>query len=323
MPNVHDVAGVFLMGLATMVTYVSRAQDYPSKPIRLIAGSPGGGVDFAARIIAQSMTGDVGQPVIVENRSSAGGTVAAQIVNKAAPDGYTLLFYGSPVWLAPYMRDNVDYDPLKDFAPITLAVSQPNILIMHPSLPVKSVKELIALADARPGAINYSSGSTGASSHLAAELLKSTARINLVRINYTGSAPALNALISGEIQVMFVAGGSVESHINSGRLRALAVTSAQPSALAPGLPTMASAGLPGYEAVAIYGAFAPAKTPLALVNRINQQFVRVVQRPEIKERFFKTGVEAVGSTPQEFAAAVKAEMTVMGKLIRNAGIRGD
>jgi tripartite-type tricarboxylate transporter receptor subunit TctC len=311
----------FLVGLVAQgIVY---GQDYPAKPIHFIAGSAGGGVDFAARIIAQSMTGDVGQPVIVENRSSAGGTVAALAVMKSAPDGYTLLFYGSPVWLAPFMRDNVEYDPLKDFAPVTLAVSQPNLLIVHPSLPVGSVKELISLAKARPGALNYTSGSTGTSSHLAAELLKARAGIDLVRIGYSGSAPALIALISGEIQVMFVAAGSVEAQIKSGRLRAIAVTSAKPSVLAPGLPTIASAGLPGYEAVAIYGVFAPARTPGALVNRINQQFVHVLQKADIKERFLKAGVEAIGSSQQEFGAAVKGEMTVMGALIKQLRIRGD
>ncbi len=302
---------------------VACAQDYPVRPVHFIAGSAGGGVDFAARIIAQSMTGDVGQPVIVENRSSAGGTVAALAVMKAVPDGHTLLFYGSPVWLAPFMRDRVEYDPLRDFAPVTLAVSQPNILIVHPSLPVKSLKDLITLARSRPGALNYSSGSTGTSSHLAAELLKSRAGIDLVRVGYSGSAPALIALISGEIQIMFVAAGSVESQIKSGRLRAVAVTSAQPSALAPGIPTIASSGLPGYDAVAIYGVFAPAKTPAALVNRINQVIVRVLQKTDIKERFLKSGVEPVGSSPQEFGAAVKDEMSVMGELIRKLGIRGE
>jgi tripartite-type tricarboxylate transporter receptor subunit TctC len=323
MQNTRVINIVYVITLTAIGAGVACAQDYPVKPIRMIAGSAGGGVDFAARIIAQSMTGDVGQPVIVENHSSAGGTVAAQMVKRAAPDGYMLLIYGSPMWLAPYMRENVDYDPVRDFAPVTLAVSQPNILIVHPSLPVKSVKELIALAKSRPGALNYSSGSTGAASHLAAELLKSMAKVDLVRISYTGSAPALNALISGEIQVMFVAAGSVESHLHSGRLRSLAVTSAQPSTLAPGLPTMASAGLSGYESVAVYGVFAPVKTPATLVNRINQQFVRVLQRPEIKARFFKSGVEAVGSSPQEFGAAVKSEISIMGKLIKEVGIRGD
>ncbi|MBI4189180.1 MAG: tripartite tricarboxylate transporter substrate binding protein [Betaproteobacteria bacterium] len=319
----RHVAGVLAVGLTVLGAGAARGQEYPNRPVRIIAGSPGGGVDFAARLIAQELAGSLGRQVIVENRGSGGGAIAAQTVVRAPPDGYTLLFYGSPIWLAPFLRDNVDYDPMRDFSPITLAVSQPNILVVHPSLPVKSVRELIALAKARPGALNYTSGSAGSSSHLAGELLKAMAGVDIVRINYVGTGPALNALISGEMQMMFVPTGAAGQHVKSGRLRALAVTSAQPSALAPDLPTMAASGLPGYDSVATYGAFAPAKTPAPLINRLNQEFVRVLQTPQVKDRFFRSGVETVGSSPQEFAAVVKSEMTNMGKLIKAVGIRGD
>ena len=296
------------------------SQDFPNKPVRIVTAAPGGVSDLGARLIAQGLTASLGEPVIVDNRG--GGAIAAPLVAKAAPDGYTLLYHGSNIWLLPLMQ-SVSYDPVKDLSPITQAGGSPNILAVHPSLPVKSVKELISLAKARPGELNYAGGTTGSTIHIASELFKAMAGVNIVRIPYKGTAQALNDVISGHVQVMFPNAGSGSPHVKSGRLRALAVTSAQPSTLLPGLPTVAASGVPGYEAVAMTAMFAPAKTPAPVINRLNQEIVRVLNQTDVKQRFLDSGVEVVGSSPEEFAAAMKSDMSRVGKVIRDAGIRAD
>jgi tripartite-type tricarboxylate transporter receptor subunit TctC len=297
------------------------AQKYPTKPIRLVISGIAGTSNFAARMIAQGLSNSLGQQVVVDGRE--GGVIAAEFVAKAAPDGYTLHLNGSALWLLPYMRSHVPYDPVRDFAPISLVVSTPNILVVHPSVPATSVKQLIALATSKPGELNCATGNAGTSNHLAAELFKSMARVNITRIPYKGAAPAINDLMSGQVQLMFGSASAVAQHVQSGRLRALAVTSAQPSALAPGLPTVAAAGVPGYSLVAAFGMFAPARTPSAIVNRLQEHIVRILREPETKERLFKAGSEAAGSSPEEFASTIKAEMTTLGKLITDAGIRDE
>ncbi len=298
-------------------------QAYPVKPIRIVTAEAGGGNDFAARAIVRGIADSMGQQLIVDNRGGAGGIIAAEIVARAAPDGYTLLVYASNIWIIPLLKKNVPYDMAKDFAPITWAARSPSTLVVHPSLPVKSVKDLIAIAKAKPGQLNYGSGGSGATTHLAAELFKSMAKVNIVRVTYRGNAPALNDLIAGQIQVMFATAGTVAPHIGSGRLRALAVTSAQPTALSPGLPTVASSGLPGYESLSIYGVFAPSKTPTAIIQQLNREMVRVLHRADVKEQFFNAGVETVGSSPEAFAAAIKSDVARMAKVINEAGIRED
>ncbi len=295
------------------------AQTYPTKPVRIIATEAGGITDFVARLIAQEITGSLGQQVIVENRPNS--VVLGDTVIKAAPDGYTLLNAGPAVWLLQFLQDNVSYDPLKDFAPVTLATRSPSIFVAHPSLPVRNIKELIALAKSRPGELNYASSGVGSSSHIAPELLKSMAGVNIVRVPYKGAGPAVNDLIGGHVQLMSVVIATGMPHVKSGKLRGLAVTSLQPSALAPGFATVASSGLPGYESVSIQGLFVPAKTPAAIVTRLNQEIVRAVNKPELKEKFILSGVEPVGSTPEELVAAVKAEMTKSGKIIKDISIR--
>ncbi|MBI4191497.1 MAG: tripartite tricarboxylate transporter substrate binding protein [Betaproteobacteria bacterium] len=295
-------------------------QDYPNKPIRIVTGTAGGGLDFAARLMASGLVSSMGQQVIIENR---GFVMAPPTVAKARPDGYTLLFFGSPFWLAPLMRTDLSYDPVKDFSPITLAVTSPDILVVHPSLPVKSVKELIALAKARPGELNYASSAIGAGSHLAGELFKAMAGVNILHIPYKGVTVALNDLIGGQVQVMFATAGASSPHIKSGRIRALAVGSPKPSALFPGLPPVADSGLPGYQSVGIYGIFAPAGTPAAVIDRLHQEFVRALNRADVKEKLLNSGVEAVGSTPPQLAAAVKSDMTRLGKLIKDLDIRSN
>lgn len=317
------IIGGILAGITLLATGVARGQDYPNRPIQMVTSEPGGGNDFAARLIAQGLAGNLGQQVIVSNRGAAGGVIAAETVAKAPPDGYTLLFYGSNIWLMPFLRNKVPYDPVRDFAAVTLAVRAPIILVTHPSIAVTSVEELIALAKASPGRLNYGSGATGSASQIATELFKAMAGVDIAKISYKGNGPALNALIAGEVQLAFATPGSVAPHIKSGRLKALAVTSAQPSALVPGLPTVAASGLSGYEATSIVGVFAPAKTPATLINRLNREFVRVLNRADVKERFFNVGVETVGSSPEEFAATVKSEMARLGAVIRNAGIHDE
>ena len=306
---------------ASLAAPMATAQVYPVKSIRVVTGGVGSGSDFVARLIAQGLSASLGRQVIVDNRGSA--TIPGEIVARSMPDGYTLLLYGNAMWLSPFMQERVPYDAIKDFAPISLTTTTPNILIARSTVPANSVKELIALAKSKPGELNYGSGPAGSLSHLAADLFKVMAGINVVRVNYKGIGLALNNLLAGEVQLMFPTPSSVMAHIKSGRLKALAVTSAQPSALVPGVPTVASSGLPGYTSVDIQAMFAPAATPAAIVNRVNRETVRLVTGTDMKDRLFSAGVEAVGSPPAHLAAAVKSEMTSMGKVIRDAGIRGE
>jgi tripartite-type tricarboxylate transporter receptor subunit TctC len=315
------VSCVFAPGVGIFCAGAAFGQNYPVKPIRIVTAEPGGGNDFAARVLAQGLTRSLGQPVIVENRGGAGGAIAAETAEKAPPDGYTLLLYAGNIWTIPLLRSNVQYDAIRDFSPITWVARSPNTVVVHPSLPVRSVKELIALAKARPGQLNYASGGSGSATHLSVELFKAMAGVNIVRVPYKGNAPALNDLIAGQVQLMFVTAATGAPHFASGRLRALAVTSAEPSILAPGLPTVASSGLPGYESISIYGFFAPSKTPASIIRLLNQESAQYLKTADVRERFFKVGVETVGSTPEEFAAAIKSDMAKMAKVIKDAGIR--
>ena len=310
---------IFGVALALVLCSVSTiaAATYPDKPIRMLTSEAGGGSDFVARLVAQGMGTHLGQRVVVDNR----GMIAAEIAKYAAPDGYTLLLYGSPLWLSPFLREKLPYDPVRDYAPVSLVVSTPNVMVVHPGVAAQTVGEFIALAKTRPGMLNYSSASTGSTQHLAAELFKNMAGLNIVRIPYKGSGPALNAVIAGQVQLMFPSAGSATQHVKAGRLRALAVTTAQPSALLPGLPTVAASGLPGYESTSPFGVFAPANTPQAIIARLGRDIAQGLSDTEIKARFNGAGVETVGSTPAELGAMVKAEMTKWGKLIRESGIR--
>ena len=306
-----------LLAMLLSVIGNANAQAYPTKPVRIVVTGVGSGGDFAARLIAQGVTATLGQALIVDNRGS--GNLPAEIVAKAAPDGYTLCLSAAPLWITPFLRKTA-YDPLRDFAPVTLAISSPNILVVHPALPVKSVRDLIALIRAKPGALNYATSGIGASSFLAAELFKSMLRADMVRVNYKSGGLALTELISGQVQLMFANAGSVATHLQSGRLKALAVTSAKPSALMPGLPTIAAGGLPGYELVSVQGIFAPAGTPEAVITRLNREFIPFLRRADTREKFFAAGVEVIGGTPEELAATLKSEMARLGKVIQATGI---
>ena len=300
---------------------MAQAEKYPAKAIRIVTAEVGGGNDYTSRVIAQGLAPVFGRQVVVENR---GGSVivAADLVMHAAPDGHTVLLYGSNMWILPFMREHVPYDMFRDFAPVTLAVSSPSILVVHPSLPVKSAKDLIALARARPNELNYAAA-PGGLIHIAAELFNVMAGVKMVHVAYKGGGPSLTALIGGEVQLMFPTAGTVAAHLNSGRLRALAVTSAKPSALFPKLPTIAATGLPGYEAVSRFAVFAPARTPDAIVARLNQEIVRVLGRSDAIAKLNAAGIEPVASTAVQLTATIKSEMATLGKVIKNAGIRVD
>lgn len=319
MPQFRLVPWVISAGLMLLANGVP-AQSYPAKPIRIVTPGSGGGADFAARLIAPALIASLGQQVIVDNRPSA--IIPGEIVSKAPPDGYTLLIYGPPFWVGP-LFEKTPYDPVRDFQSITAAIRQPNILVVHPSLPVKSVNDLIALAKARPGALNYASIATGSSSHLAGELFKSMAGVSLVRVNYKGSGAALVALLAGEVELSFANAVSVAGAVRSGRLRALAVTTAQPTPLAPGLPTVAASGLPGYESASMIAVFAPAATPAAIIDRLNREIVTALNRADIRKKFFNAGSEVIGSSPEALTAAIKSEIARLGKVIKAAGIKAD
>ena len=279
-------------------------------------------MDTAARLIAQGLTARLGEQVIIENRGGS-GAIAAEIVARAPADGHSLILYGSALWLTPYLQQHASYDPVRDFAPITLAITSPNVFVVHPLFAASSVKELIAIAKARPGELNYASTGTGSSPHLAGELFKFMAGVNIVHINYKAAAQAISELIAGQNQLAIATAASATPHVKSGRLRAMAVTTAQPSALFPGIPSVAASGLPGYEAPSLFALFAPTKTPERIIQRLNQEVVRVLALADVKEKFFNTGVETVGSAPAELGATVKSEMARMGKLIRDVGIRAE
>ncbi len=286
--------------------------------MRIVTSEAGGGNDLQARMIARGLSGALGQQVIVENRPS--GVIPGEIVSRASPNGYTLLLYNNTLWTGPLIQQT-PYDMVRDFAPVTTATISPNVLVVNPASPANSVAELIALAKSKPGGLNYASSGTGATNHLAAELFKTMAGVDIVRIGYKGAGPGLNDLIANQIQVMFPTAGAAAPHVKAGRVKALAVTSAERSSIAPQLPTIAASGLPGYESLAIYGIFVPAGTPRALVNRLNGEIARILGSADVKEKFFSMGMEAVGGTPEQLAARVRADVVRMGKVIRDAGIR--
>ncbi len=298
---------------------VAAAQPYPYKPVRMLSAEVGGGADLAARVIAQRMAVPLGKQVVVENRP---GRLIGDMLVKATPDGYTLLLISSTIMFAPLFGETF-YDPIKDFAPISMVATNPNVVVVHASVAVNSVKELIALARAKPGQLNYGAAGTGSSIHLAVELFKQMAGVDITRISYKGAGPAVNDLLGGQVQLMFATAGSVMRHVSTGRLRALAVTSARPSPLAPGLPTVAASGLPGYEMVAIYALAAPARTPPAILRQLNQAVVESLADPELKERYLTSGMEAASSSPEALAARVKTEIATVAKLIKTAGIRAE
>ena len=293
------------------------AQDFPSKPIRVITSSFGGGADFAARVAAQGMAETLGQQVVVDNR--AGGLIAIEAVAKAPPDGYSLLVDGTGLWVGPLLR-RASYDTVRDFSPVALIAGAPNILVVHPSLPVKTVQNLIDLAKRRPNELNYGSTGVGGSAHLAVELFKSMTRAEITHVPYKSVNQAMTDLVGGQIHLVFPAAAAASPHIKSGRLRALAVTSGRPSALFPDLPTVTST-VPGYEVAALFGILAPARTPTSIIAKLNQAVVQTVNRADVKQRFLNSGAEVIGGSPEQFAATINADVTKWEKVIKDAAIK--
>lgn len=314
--NIRVPGAGLLLSLVAALLPAADLQAYPDKPIRFVTSETGGGTDYAARLMALELAGPLGQPVIVENRGA--GVYSGELVSKATPDGYTLLVTGTSFWVGPLFR-RTPYDPIRDFAPVSLLVNSPNVLVVNPAVPVKSVKDLIDLARAKPGQLNYATASTGSSSHLASELFKSMAGIDVVRIPYKGTGPGLIDLIGGRVQFSFATSSGAEPHIKSGRLRAIAVTSAGPSALFPGLPPVA-ATVPGYASGGGTAMLAPPRTPAAIIQRLSREVVAILAKPHVKEQFLGRGAEVVGNTPVQFAAVMKAEIARIDQLIKDAGI---
>ena len=300
------------------------AQEYPSKSVRLIIPyPPGGGADILGRILAQKLSAAFGQQIIVDNRGGANGIIGTELAAHAPADGYTLLFPSSPHTVNVSMVSNLAYDTVKDFAPVALAATTPYTLVVHPSMPVKSVKELIAFAKARPGKIDYASGGSGGSPHLAMELFKSMTGTDMVHVAYNGVGPALIEVLAGQVQVFFANAAPAVPYIKSGQLRALGTSGTKRSLVAPEIPTVAEAGVPGFEASAWFGVIAPAKTPAAIIARLNAEIVKSMRSPDTESRVQSIGAEVLTSTPQEYAQVIAADIDRWGELVRRLGLRAN
>jgi tripartite-type tricarboxylate transporter receptor subunit TctC len=300
------------------------AQDYPAKPVRLVvASTPGGGTDISARLIAPKLSEQLGRQFVVENRPGATTTIGVEHVVRSAPDGYTLLMGVSSLAINPHILKNVPYDALKDLAPISQVLVAPNIMVAHPSLPVRSVKDLIAFARPRPGQLNFAAGGAGSSQHLAIELFLYMTGVRMVHIPYKGQGMALIDVVAGQVSLMMANVISALPHVRNARLRALGVTGAKRAAVAPDIPTIAEAGVPGYEVLQWYGVLAPAATPREIIGRLHGAVVRAVQDPKIRDRILADAGEPVGNTPDEFTAILRADHKKWGDVIRKAGIRVD
>ena len=310
----------FILGCA-LAAAVS-AQQYPSRPIRIVVPqSPGGTTDFTARALAPRLSERLGQPVVVDNRAGAGSLVGIDLAARAAPDGYTLLVAASALTIIPGMYRSVPFDPVRDFAPISSISWYPAMVVVHPSVPAGSIKELIALARAKPGAINYASGGNGTGPQMQALLFATMAGIKLVHVPFKGGAPAVTAMVAGEVQLYFAPIPTTLPFVKAGKLKALAVTTAKRSPAVPDLPTVAEAGLSGYDASTWNGLFAPARTPSAIVARLNADVLAILKTREMHERMAAQGAEPTGSSPEELAAIVKREVAKWAKVIREAGIQ--
>jgi len=315
---------VFSVMMLVSVSSSTLAQGFPNKPMRIIVNAPAGGPsDILARLIGQKLTENLGQPVVIDNRAGAGGVIGTEAVATAAPDGYTLLIPNTSHTINPSLYSKLPYDPVKDFAPVTMIVVQPFIILVHPSVPAKSVQELIALAKSKPGQINYASAGIGLASHLAVEVFKSMAGINMTHIPYKGQAPATTDLLGGQVSVLFGAIPVALPHVKSGKLRALAITSSRRSPAMPDLPTVAESGLPGYEVMSWYGFLAPAKTPKEIVAKLYVEITKALRAPDVAERITAMGFEPVGSSPEQFAAQIKEEIPKWAKVVKECGARAD
>jgi tripartite-type tricarboxylate transporter receptor subunit TctC len=313
-----------LLGALCVAPATGGAQAYPSKPIRwIVAFSPGGGADNLARAVQAPLSDVMGQTVVIDNRGGGGGTIGTEMVARAAPDGYTMVLIATGHTVNATLLPKLPYDPVNDFTPVSLLASQSNILVVHPSVPVKTVKELIAYARAKPKAISFASGGNGSSPHLSGEMLKLAGRFEAVHIPYKGSGPAIADLLGGHVQLMFVGPLSIEGHVKTGRLRALAIADGKRMAILPDVPTMAEAGYPGIETGTWYAVLGPAGLPANVLERLHASFIRTLGLPDVRTRLGQQGIDIVGSSPAELDRFLRAEIAKWGKVVREAKIRVD
>lgn len=312
---------LFWLALAFVLVGPGHAQTYPSQSIRFVVPfAAGGGADTTARILAQKLTEALGQSVVVDNRPGASAIIGTDIVAKSSPDGYTILLASSILTVNPGMGRKLPYDTARDFTPVSLLIKSPHLLAVHPSLPAKSVKELVALAKARPGQLTFASGSNGGASHLSGELFSSAAHIKMTNVPYRGSGQAVLAILTGEVSLGFNDVMTNLPQMKAGRLRGLAVTSLKRVSATPDLPTIAESGYPGFESGVWFGVLAPARTPQEIIARLNSELVKIIRRPEILQRFTAEGAEAVGNSPEQFGDYIKTETARWTKIIKGANI---
>ncbi len=321
----HVIVRIFAGLAAALLPFTAAAQAYPDKPIRVIVPVPAGGTpDVVARMVAPGLSSLLGQQLVIDNRGGAGSLIGTELAARAVADGYTLFFSSpGPLTILPHLHKKIAYDPIKDFAPISLVCIGPFLLITHPAVPVRTVKDLIALANAEPGKLNYASAGNGTPNHLAMELFKSMAGVNLTHVPYKGAPQAVTDLIGGSVELMFNSIPPALPHIRSGRLKLLAVASVRRSAQLPDVPTISEAGVPGFEAITWFGLLAPAKTPKQIVARLNELVVKVVRAPELKSQFETLGYDAVGGSPDEFAAFIRAESEKYARVVKLSGAKVD
>jgi tripartite-type tricarboxylate transporter receptor subunit TctC len=314
--------GALAATLAGTAPSTSWGQDYPSRAIRMVVAFPPGGIaDFAARSVSQPLSGALRVPVVVENRPGAGGSIGAELVAKAAPDGYTVLVTSISHTINPSFNKKLPFDTRRDFAPVMMIADAPNMLVLHPSVPARTLPELIEYARAHPGALSYASSGVGTSTHLCGELFKLMAKVDMVHVPYKGGGPAVADLLGGQVQMMFATLPTVLEHVRAGKLRGLATTGAQRFASAREFPTLAETGLPGYEVSGWSGMFAPARTPRAAIDRLAAETAKILRDPALKERFLAQGAEPAVKMPDEFGAFVEAELEKWKQLIEFAGLR--
>ncbi len=315
-------AGMMLALVACLFAPAAASQTYPSKPIRIVVPYPPGGFnDTLGRTLAAKFSEAWGQPAVVENKPGGNTLIGSEFVAKSAPDGYTLLVVAFPFSVVPSLFKTMPYDTVKEFAPVSLAAQSPNLLVVNPALPVKTVGELIAYAKAKPGTLSYASTGNGSSNHISMELFKNLAGVDIVHIPYKGSAPAVTDLLGGQVLLMFDNTPNVLPHVKSGRLRALGQSGTTRGALTPEVPTVAEAGVPGYEVTVWFGLVAPAGTPREVVDKLNGEVRRILAMPDVREKFAAQGVEPVGSTPEQFGAHIREQMAKWGKVVKDAGVK--
>lgn len=325
----RSVLGFLLSGLVGIAyTAASVAQkgpaapDYPTKPVRIIVPqTPGSSTDIIARLVAQRLGERMGQSFVVDNRAGAGSIIGIEMAARAVPDGYTLLVVASSITIHPVLNEKLSFDPVRDFTPITQLASYPNLLVLHPAVAAKSVSELIQLAKSRPGQLNVASSGVGTGTHLSAELFRSMTDVQWTYVPFKGGAPAITALLGGEVQVMFATMPLAVPHVRSGKLRALAITAKRRSPAAPEVPTIAESGVPGYDHGAWNAMFAPARTPRVIVHKLNQEALAVLASPDIRDRLAAEGAEPLGNTPEEFTAVLKSETAKWAKVVKAAGMK--